>query len=422
MNSAISHKNNGLVALTAIVITTITIALITPSVSAESYFQRKAREAKEKIEARMRSDKPAPAAEKPIVETPVVETPKIEAPKEETVRVEAAKVETQTAETPTNSSSANEGLQQVAQTNAAKLAEDSCVKAGEEDKAAKIALLFTTEYTGKSLASNDISPYLAGLCVPKDFDSQFLLNQFLVTKGSTFSFYAERSLEELAEYLDESGVELSVKIDALNKDSKLQENLAKQNDMDKAEYLLNQKHHYSENIEEFLPAIAKLKDEQKKEALEIAAKARAHSTRSTFFLSRSLYVSEKMAGAMMENAKIEYKENESTLKKLRDDKDGKYSLSVLEQGADWLNNLRKKEKSSLQLFTKFISDNAEVLSDTLSSGAGIVSTFDTDASEIPTLSDKDLEEDVQRLNDEWDFPAEFADEDAYGETNQYPTS
>ncbi len=398
MNLVISRKNTGLLALASVA----TLALIAPSANAESFFERKAREAREKIERSIRREAPKLEEPKPVVATPVAETP--------------------ASSSLQNTAAANVSGQQIGEQNTAKLAEDTCIKAGEEDKAAKIALLFTTEYTGKSLASDDVSSYLVGLCVPKDFDSQFSLNQFLVTKGSVYSFYTERSLEELAEYLDKSGVELSVKIDALNKDSKLQEDLAKENDMEKAEYLLNQEHHYSENVDKFLPAIGQLKDEQKAEALAIAAKARAHSTRSTFFLARSLYVSEKMAGTMMENAKIEYKENESTVRKIRDSEDGNYKISVLEQGVSWLKNRNKKEKSSLQLFTEFVGDNAEVLSDTLSSGAGIVRTFDTEASEIPTLSAEDLEEDVRRLNEEWDFPAEFADEDAYAETNHYTAS
>jgi len=417
MNSASSRIRKG---LTTIILLGFSITLMTPSVFSESWAERKIRQAREKIERRMRTEEPTPVAT-PIAEAPAVEVAIPEVTTPETSITEVSAPETPLTNTANQVELKNES-QQIPAINAAKLAEDSCIKAGEEDKAAKIALLFTTEYTDESLVSKDVSSYLVGLCVPKDFNSQYSLNQFLVSKGSAYSFYSERSLEELAEYLDKSGIELSVKIDALKKDSKLQKELKKANDIEKAEYLLNQGHHYSENIDQFLPAIGKLKEEQKKEALEIAARARAHSSRSTFFLARSLYVSEKMAGTMMENAKIEYKENESTIKKLRDEKDGRLKISILDDGISWLRGRNKKEKSKLQLFTKFATDNAEVLSETLSSSIGIVRTFDTEASEVPTLSDKVLEEDVQRLNEEWDFPAEFADEGAYDETNQYATS
>ena len=300
------------------------------------------------------------------------------------------------------------------------MATASCVQAGEEDKAAGIALLFGSGNNEKGLVDNDISQYLVGLCVPDNFGSQFLLNQYLLARGSTYSFYAERSLEELATYLEEAGVELGIKTEALKKDSKLRKNLRSDNGMDKAGFMLNQDQPLSKNADLFVPAIAKLKDEQRAGALEIASRARGHALNSTYFLSRGVYVSQKMSSTMAENAEGELDNMREQTQRLRD-QSRTNPTGVVDSVLGRLGGGKKKAApaSPLAAYTKFISDNGTALISTLSNVVNIAKSFDTEAVEIPKLSQNELDQDVERLNDEWELPAEFEDEESYGPENTF---
>ncbi len=297
--------------------------------------------------------------------------------------------------------------------DSAELAADSCVQAGEQDKAAGIALLFGGGGAeNEGLVDEDISEYLVGLCVPDNFDAQFRLNQYLLGKGAYYSFYAERGLEDLADYLAEAGVELGLKAEALRKDRKLSKKLRADNDMDKAGFMLSTDQTYSENAELFMPAIAELEEEQREEALRLASLARGHALNATYFLSRGLYVSKEMSSTMAQNAGAEASALTDEV-----DRAGRNPLEVAGSLAERLPFPGRRKKSPSVQFASFVAKSGEALVDTLTNAANVAKTFDTAADDIPQLSQEELDEDARRLNDEWELPDEFADEEAYADDN-----
>lgn len=316
---------------------------------------------------------------------------------------------------PTDSEAAADAAEQAPENmteDAAELAAQSCVQAGEQDKAAGIALLFGGGDGEKGLVEEDISEYLVGLCVPDDFDSQFRLNQYLLGKGSYYSFYAERGLEDLADYLAEAGVELGLKVEALRKDRKLGKKLSAENDMEKAGFMLKREQTYSENVDLFVPAIAQLKEEQREEALRIASLARGHAFNATYFLSRGLYVSKEMSSAMARNAGAEASALVDEANRGRGN-----PVQTAETLIRRLPFTGKKKQSPTVQFGSFVAKNGEALVETLVNAANVAKTFNTDVDEVPQLSQEELDQDARRLNDEWDLPDEFADEEAYADGN-----
>jgi hypothetical protein len=291
--------------------------------------------------------------------------------------------------------------------SAAAQAATDCVQAGKEDQAAGIALLFGgSDENGTE--SSDVSKYLVGLCVPPSLSEQYALNEYLLAKGAMHSFYSERSLEELAAYLQTAGVELGVKFEALQKDSALMASLSASNGIDKAAFLFNQNQKLAENAALFLPALAKLQTDQRTSALGMAARVRSHALNSSYFLSRGVYVSQKMAGAIANNAKTQAGGLRSRLRGSGSDPLAAASAVADETGA---------QVEQLRSFGEFVKKNGKAVAGTLSSTINVVKSFDTDAAEIPKLAKEELAADVKRLNDTWDFPAEFRDEATYGPAN-----
>jgi len=297
----------------------------------------------------------------------------------------------------------------------AQLATQNCIQAGEEDKAAAMAMLFGDGAANKGLADDDISKYLVGLCVPDDFQAQFLLNQYLLGKGAYYSFYAERGLEDLAAYLEAAGVELGLKAEALKKDRSLRKQLRAENDLKKAAFMLNGEQPYSENAELFLEAIDQLEEEQRVEAIRLASLARGHALNATFFLSRALYVSKEMSATMVSNAGDEL----GTL--ARDAREASAASSnpfaAATSIASRLSFGKKQKASPTVQFASFAAENGKALVGTLTNVANVTRTLNTEAAEIPSLSQAELDEDANRLNEEWDLPDEFADEEAYADKN-----
>jgi hypothetical protein len=300
--------------------------------------------------------------------------------------------------------------------NAASLAAANCLQAGEQDKAASIALVFGNGGTEKGLVSSDISKYLVGLCVPSAFNAQYALNEYLLARGAAYSFYSERSLEELANYLESAGIELGIKVEALEKDGALSGTLSAQNDIDKAAFIMNQRQSLAENAAAFVPAIAQLQEEQRAQALVFAGRARSHAMNSAYFLSRGVYVSQEMSSAMVDDVQEQATGLRDRLRILRDRNQGN-PLDVIEGAAEEIGSVGVRAGNPTVAFTGFVAKNGKALVATLANAVNIVRSFDTDVAEIPKLSQKELDADVLRLNEAWELPAEFADEDAYAATN-----
>ncbi|MEM6543908.1 MAG: hypothetical protein AAF680_03320 [Pseudomonadota bacterium] len=292
------------------------------------------------------------------------------------------------------------------------VAETTCVLAGQSDAAAAIALLFKGAEDDQSIAPSELARYLVGLCVPGDLTSQLALNQYLISKGANYSFYAERSLEALKDYLDEAGVELAIRTEAIENDRAFKKKLKKDNNIKKAGVIMDKGQSLMEEVELFAPAIAELKEEQRTEALALAAIARGHSVEASYFLSRGLYVSSKISkvlGLSLGQDAVELANDAKTAMQSMQD-----AASVFRKRAG---GLFSKEGRAIASFTKFATTNGEALVDTLRNSMNVVSTFTVKVSDVPSLSEEEIAEDVARLSKEWSIPDVFAEEELYAETN-----
>jgi len=295
--------------------------------------------------------------------------------------------------------------------NVAQMAANECIQSSDSNEAAGFVSGVFNRDRDAFVSGEGMSKYLVGLCIPDNFNAQFALTDYLVSKGAMYNFYMERSLENLAIYLDEAGIELGIKVEALQRDSAIGNALREQDTLENANTLFDGDQTYSENVELFLPAIAKLKDEQRGEALLLAGRARGHAMNSTFFLSRGVYVSGRISDSLTDDARNDLdrivNSNGSTLQRLN------VFLGTVSRRNDSNTN------SGMVKFYQFTSSNIGAVIRTMNNGFGIIRTFNNSATEIPELSSEDISEDVERLNDEWELPAEFADEEAFGSNNAF---
>jgi gas vesicle protein len=292
-----------------------------------------------------------------------------------------------------------------------------CVQSGDKEEAAALSLLFGKS-GDKGLVSSDIAEYLVGLCVPNAFSAQYSLNQYLLAKGAAYSFYSDRSLEELADYLEMAGVELGIKFEALRNDDALMAGLQTDNEIDKAAFLLNRNHELAEYASLFVPAIVLLEEEQRVEALAIASRVRSYALHSSYFLSRGMYVSQKMSGAMTDNVKGTAKSLKNRFRAFKN-RSRSDPVNALSTASDEAEAMRTEANNELVSFSEFVARNGQAVLSTLSNTVNVVQSFDTDAAEIPTLTEDELDADVARLNAEWGLPAEFQDEEAYAAANTF---
>lgn len=341
-------------------------------------------------------------AEQPV-ETKANSSTQVEGAKPESAKVDAAKSDTKAIEA--KASKASNSV-------AANMTVDNCIKASEADKKAASSLLFGDEMGGKGLVSKSWAPYLAGLCVPKDQEKRLALNEFLLVKGSLHSLYAERNLQDLATYLENEGIDLDLKIEAIEKDARLLDELkGKDNDISKAGVVLNQNKPYTKEVDTITKYINKLQKKKQDGALAIASKVREHAVRSSFYLSRGVYVSELVAEYLAGQAKTD-------VSLFADDlKSDKSMADKLVAGVGGLTSYFSGEKRATKRFTTFVASTGEALVDSLNNGLTIVESFETNLKRIPKLEQAALDEDIKRLNEEWSIPEDVEGEEIYLASN-----
>jgi len=295
--------------------------------------------------------------------------------------------------------------------NVAQMAANECIQSTDSNEAVGFMSGVFNRNRDAFVSGEGMSKYLVGLCIPDNFNAQFALTDYLISKGAMYNFYMERSLEDLAIYLDEAGIELGIKVEALQRDSAISDALRQQDTIENADKLFSSDQIFSENVELFLPAIAKLREEQKGEALLLAGKARGHATNSTFFLSRGVYVSGRISDSLTEDA--------------RNDLDRIVNArgSAVDRATTFLRTFNRRNESNtnsgMAKFYQFTTSNIGAVIRTMNNGFGIIRTFNNSATDIPELSSDEISDDVERLNDEWELPAEFADEEAFGSDNVF---
>lgn len=330
-------------------------------------------------------------------------------------RDDAPSTEAANEQSPDLDASQPENAAPAADSAATTSAVENCLRAGEVDTARNIDFLFGSGSSLTGLASSDISEYLVGLCVPDDLPSQARLNDYLITRGSVYSFYAERSLEELTAYLEEAGVELGIKLEAIEKDSKIGADFHAAEGLDGAAYLLNQPQHFSQNADVIVPAIAELREEQREEATAIASRARSYAGKAAYFLARGAYVSQQMADAMLELAEQQGRRGFRGLR--LPGRGGGNPLDALGAARDGLASAEAVGSGAVQSVAAFVQKNGRALGGTLANTVKVVRSFNTSPTEIPSLSDEQLDDDARRLGEEWNLPAEFEDEEIVWSTD-----
>jgi hypothetical protein len=154
-----------------------------------------------------------------------------------------------------------------------------------------------------------------------------------------------------------------------------------------------------------VPALANLQAEHKNTALGIAAYARAHALNASYFLSRGVYVSQKMAGTIAANTKEQAGGLRNRL--------GGNPLDA----ASGLADATGEQAEQLREFVDFVKKNGKAVAGVLAGMINVVKTLDPDATEIPKLPKKDVDASEKGFSEKWDMKAEFRDEAVYGPAN-----
>ncbi|MBX2808450.1 MAG: hypothetical protein KTR20_07445 [Cellvibrionaceae bacterium] len=284
-----------------------------------------------------------------------------------------------------------------------------CLTEDTSDSATTEALLFIGEQQKQALSKQAIAPYLVGLCLPSELAQRYQINEYLMTRGSVSSFYVERNLEELAQHLQDAGIELSFKLEALRKDRKLLTQLQQDNDLEKITPLMDNQFLLSDKALSLVPSIAKLNQQQREKALAIARRVRAHAVNANYFLSRGLYVSQKISVQASEKVKLSASQ---WLTQVKANQAG--VLPSVTQSINAIKNLfAKNQHKPEKKFLSFVKNNSDAVVDTLGNTLALVKSFDNRLKKIPPLPDQALAADSERLNKSWSLPDSFTGQQAY---------
>lgn len=294
----------------------------------------------------------------------------------------------------------------------------NCITKNDVEAAAAATLLLVGEEKLNNLVSDDIAPYLIGLCLPHTIDKRYTLNQYLITKGSMHSFYVESHMQSLAKHLEASGVELGIKYETLI-NSIEQDNHSQAISLSMIENLLPPEGNVTAESFAIAKHIDQLDKKQQKKAREIAALARAHAINANYFLIRGLYVSQKITEQLAQILSM------SSAQLLEQTRSGQ--LVSLKAAKTYWNRFVNsvglgEEENDNSIFLRFVKDNSQAVATSLTNTVTLVAAFDTRATEIPRLSEKTLRQDIRKQTKKWQLPAVFTGEDEFSEDNNLVTS
>ena len=184
--------------------------------------------------------------------------------------------------------------------DSAKTIANRCVQSGNQSLEQMKTMLFNKIIDQLQI---DIGPYLQGFCTPGDLETVSTLYTFLVTEGVIHGRIASTKYDKLLIVYDQAGVDLSVYKDALRKSTEeLPSDLksyAEEKDLKDAPELIE--HSFiPDDDEEFqndlIDGFNQISDDSpyKRRAALLLSDVLSHSTQSTFYLVRSVFVFSKL--------------------------------------------------------------------------------------------------------------------------------
>ena len=163
----------------------------------------------------------------------------------------------------------------------------------------------------------DVGPYLQGFCAPQNLQSVSLLYTYMITEGVLHTRIAGTKYNELLSVYEKAGVDMSVQKDALRKSTDAirkstdelpgdLRNYAQKKDLKEAPELIENGFVPDDNAEfqkELIAAYDQIDSSSpfKKQAAYLLSDVLSHSTQSTFYLTRSAFVFDKLKSFLETN-------------------------------------------------------------------------------------------------------------------------